>query len=231
MGDGGAATDWTQYKGWNAAYKGLDLYHKALLYTIGFAIFGFFLLLFIGITRMMDDPQILAQAYLGGLVLLTVLGLVGILRYASIPQETGGKELAYVAFALWLCRLLFDLLNLGDVKVVDAGTDEFIGLGPLAGLLGFCAFVLSLRKVSQFIESYESVSSCNTVLGLMAAAIVGNIGFPFVAMEMARTFGGLVMVVPLLLAGLALGSVIMFLSTIATVKVALLDGALEDGDL
>jgi hypothetical protein len=200
---------------WMSAKRGLVTYRRALIFRIILAIGGG---LIIGIMTASGGLENL-DSILWATLLVTVAStaltgwmVLGLIGYAKVPAETGGRGLATIALVIAALGLLVEIYVtylLG--KVVLGGFDslgELAALGDrsfemiarLGGLVGFICLVVSLKKVASHVGAYhvrDMISSfvmlIFVIIGIFVAILL--LPVPFIAL-----LGGLAVLVLLIVA-------------------------------
>ena len=104
-------------------------------------------------------------------------------------------------------------------------------MSQLFGMVGFLCFVAAMQRVSRFIGNLEGASICSTVMLLTLMSVLILAGVTFFPRALFSVLGRATMLVPLFAVLLMVGTFFMFLATLNQVKLSLLDGAVEDGDV
>jgi hypothetical protein len=114
------------------------------------------------------------------LITASIIGLVGKILCLTTPDETGGKQIVYMAVILDVCAALINLMGL--VVTIPKFLDS---ISTLLGLTAFILFLVFLRQLALFLKDSVLAERAAGVLKLgvgivitLVVAILGVLFFP-----------------------------------------------------
>jgi hypothetical protein len=112
------------------------------------------------------------------IVAARIIGLVGKVLCLAVPDETGGKQIVYVAVILDVCAALINLA--GFVVIVPKFLDS---ISTLLGLTAFVLFLVFLRQLAVFLRDSVLAERAAGVLkigvGIVVTCVIAILGALF----------------------------------------------------
>ncbi len=157
----GEPVPWEQLPGWANVYDGLTNYAQSILLVI-LAIFG---AMAGAIATMALQEAWVANATVWGMLITILFAcwkmLIGLKSYALVPERTNAANLAKATFVLIVLQLTVQIgmRFLGDDSPNRDGLSAVTVIVHGMGYVPLLLLSESLRRVSEFVESYEARGS------------------------------------------------------------------------
>jgi hypothetical protein len=229
-----AASEWlgTPNESLRKVASGLGLIRTAVLLLVFVVIIFFVGCIFLGLNGGgRDTMQMLLVVFAVMVIVAQILNLVGSIFCLSTPQETGAR--GWIVASV-VTEVLSMVISVGALLGVRG--DGASGVQQLLGIIACVTFILFLRKLGLFIGRPDLAQRAINLLilwGVLFAIIVGSIVLTVLAAQQAN--GGLrfarpavgpeiLIAIGLSMIVLGIVAVVKYLSLLADMKSAILNG-------
>lgn len=226
LDDDGAPRDLggvTHLAGWTAAYKGLRIYHSAIIIQIVLMVVSILLGLVIRSSPSRASVELYVVGTALGSLAVGITALVGLARYVRVPAMSGGQGLAVAALVMAGINLLISVIqyapllsNMRRALRQMAKGQALSVVSVVASVAMLITFVISMRKVAAFIGRPEIEARASSVLTLLGIILAAGVIMVAVAFSGGRGGGGavLALVLSFVLLGLAIWMLVAYLGLI-----------------
>ncbi len=186
---------WRDLPGWHAVHIGLRAYFKAMILSCVLVGVMILVMPIVAMSGSLDGIRVvgIVTGLLGTAV--SVLALWGLSKYAKVPEQTGGRSLAQVAYILSMVGLAIGVFSfVRSIVAWDELMRQAMKNGPFksfdpltmisltVNLSMLVAFLLSMGRVASYVERHDIRKLTGiTIVVLGAVAALGLLVFAMMA--------------------------------------------------